>query len=75
MAEGWYDTETKLKADARAAEATTTLKDDNDGGSDSEEIGPSVPRKVGESQFGPAIPNTQDLEYRRGIVSHSIIKD
>jgi hypothetical protein len=74
LAEGWYDPETKLKADERADEEPRQQprqpKDDapdeeDDDDDDDEEIGPSLP--TANRKSGVAIPKIQDLVLRDGM--------
>lgn len=82
LAEGWYDPATLRKAQASAA--TTSLSSPlplskrvktevQDEGSDDDAVGPALPHnyittyKAG-MRSGPAIPNFQDLELKRGEI-------
>jgi hypothetical protein len=72
LAEGWYDPETKRKADMRARdEERAERRAQNNDDEDSDEIGPEIPDHDaggGSSRAGPAMPKTHDLEYRRGTL-------
>jgi hypothetical protein len=71
LAEGWYDPETKRKADMRAREEERAERGGHDDDEDSDEIGPEIPDRdlARGGRAGPAMPKTQDLEYRRGVLS------
>lgn len=80
LAEGWYDPATLRKAQASAA--TTSLSsplpsskrmktEAQDQSSDDDAVGPALPNNYITTQkagirSGPAIPNFQDLELKRG---------
>ena len=79
LAEGWYDVETKSKANARyAGSATKTTvpmnatsvslerQPEQGSGAEDDEYGPSLPSGV-DRRSGPAIPNLQDLQQRREL--------
>jgi hypothetical protein len=76
LAEGWYDPETKTKADSRAYPPTKTARPSNipteapanqSGSDDDDDFGPALPSRehVGR-RAGPAIPKLQDLDLRDG---------
>jgi hypothetical protein len=69
LAEGWYDPETKRKADMRAREEERAERGGHNNDEDSDEVGPEIPdRDLARGEIaGPAMPKTQDLEYRRGV--------
>lgn len=83
LAEGWYDPVTLRKAQASAASTARMARQyepsgeghqDGEGdSSDDDDVGPALPSdytviKEGK-RSGPAIPNLQDLELRRGTSS------
>lgn len=83
LAEGWYDSSTKHKADqsapaplahatisARQASQAQTLPAPALDGSNSEpedDYGPSLPDQHVQSSRGPAVPRLEDLQHRNGI--------
>jgi hypothetical protein len=65
LAEGWYDPQTKQKADSRAREAHVETADSPADSDD--QFGPSLPSKrTASRKAGPGIPSRDDLEYRDG---------
>lgn len=82
LAEGWYDPATLRKAQASAAATSLSSPlppskrvktEAQDESSDDDAVGPALPNnyittnKAG-MRSGPAIPNFQDLELKRGEI-------
>lgn len=81
LAEGWYDPATLRKAQASlestpqtAAPWSSRHREAKDECSDEDAVGPALPHeynathKVGK-RSGPTIPNLQDLEFKRGVLT------
>jgi hypothetical protein len=67
LAEGWYDPQTKHKADSRANDAQAE-KPESPEDSEDDEFGPSLPgQKTKRGKAGPGIPSRDDLEHRDGV--------
>jgi len=83
LAEGWYDPETKRKADERYISRPQNLDRIPDGPRNAgpraqetepsedddgdDHYGPTLPDAVAGRSVGPAIPNLQDLQHRREL--------
>lgn len=77
LAEGWYDSATKAKAEANANSAPSRDRRDaapdntvsaEEQDQDSDDVGPALPRNLGTGpRRGPAIPSLQDLDYRKEL--------
>ena len=80
LAEGWYDPETKRKADtivpvghqsvrnrprSQLAPGVARILDAQD--KEDDEYGPALPDASGAPRVGPAIPTLQDLQYKREL--------
>ena len=78
LAEGWYDPETKSKAEERFAEQSRMpraepgrkSKHEAEGSAsdeDEDDIGPAMPNSKGGRRPGPAVPSFQDLQHKREL--------
>lgn len=68
LAEGWYDPETKRKADDQARQYSRQSQEDHVQASDDDEVGPALPASaIDGTRSGPSIPSLHDLAYRDGM--------
>ncbi|KAF2673343.1 hypothetical protein BT63DRAFT_451386 [Microthyrium microscopicum] len=74
LAEGWYDPETKRRADEQALDVPPQEENVHEpkAQDSDDEFGPAMPAHVsGGARAGPSIPSLQDLAYRDELVQES----
>ena len=78
LAEGWYDPQTKRRADERYQGASSRIREEpiqadnrRDGNeereNDDDDYGPALPKSSSARSAGPAIPTFQDLRHRHEL--------